>query len=418
MTSSTPWRDGRFRLYWTGQTISEVGDRVSELALPLVAVTVLDARPVEVGALVAAIWAPNLLALFVGTWVERLPSKQRALMTANLIQASAIAVLPLLYAVDRLTMPVLYTAAVIGGLGGVLYQTAYPSFFANLVARERYLEANSLLSTTRSASFVTGPPLAGFLVTTLTAPFALLIDACSFVASALLIRRVTVTETAPGQQPQEAYHHRLRLGVNYLRHNPVLRATLACSTTLNFFSFVVQAVLLVFAVRTLGLSAGSIGLALGAGATGGLLAATVASRVAHALGAGYTIVSGAILFSLPFAFVPLAQGAPLTSRVVAIGAAEFVSGLGIVIFDITVNSVQAAVTHDSIRSRVSGAYATINYGIRPLGALLGGAAAELFGTPTTMVIASCSGTLAVLWILHSPVRTTRHVVDLQPSPVN
>ena len=277
--SAVVWRDPRFRLYWTGQTVSEVGDRVSELALPLAAVTVLNARAVQVGALVAAIWLPNLLALFVGTWLDRLRSKQRMLISANLVQAAAIAAVPLAYAVDRLSMPVLYVAAVVGGLGGVLYHTAYAPFFVQLVPREQYLEANSLLSTTRSASFIAGPPLAGALVSILTAPIALVVDACSFLLSSLLISRVDIDEPARDAAHQETYRRRLRLGVRYLRYHPFLRATLACSTTLNFFSLVVQAVLIIYAVRSLGLSAGSIGLALGVGASGGLVGAAIASRV-------------------------------------------------------------------------------------------------------------------------------------------
>lgn len=416
--SAVVWRDPRFRLYWTGQTVSEVGDRVSELALPLAAVTVLNARAVQVGALVAAIWLPNLLALFVGTWLDRLRSKQRMLISANLVQAAAIAAVPLAYAVDRLSMPVLYVAAVVGGLGGVLYHTAYAPFFVQLVPREQYLEANSLLSTTRSASFIAGPPLAGALVSILTAPIALVVDACSFLLSSLLISRVDIDEPARDAAHQETYRRRLRLGVRYLRYHPFLRATLACSTTLNFFSLVVQAVLIIYAVRSLGLSAGSIGLALGVGASGGLVGAAIASRVAHLIGTGYTIAAGAVLFSLPFAFLPLAEGGPLAYRVAAIAAAEFVSALGIMLFDITMNSLQAAVTHDSMRSRVSGAYATVNYGIRPLGAILGGWTAERIGIPTTIVIASIAGSLAVAWLVRSPVLKTRRIADLEPHPAD
>ncbi len=416
--STAVWRDPRFRLYWTGQTVSEVGDRVSELALPLVAVTVLNARAVQVGALVAAIWLPNLLALFVGTWVDRLRRKQRMLVIANLVQATAIAAVPLAYAVDRLSMPVLYVAAVVGGLGGVLYHTAYPPFFAQLVPREQYLEANSLLSTTRSASFIAGPPLAGALVSVLTAPLALVVDVCSFLLSSLLISRVDIDEPTRDPAHQETYGQRLRLGVRYLHHHPFLRATLACSTTLNFFSLVVQAVLIVYAVRALGLGAGSIGLALGVGATGGLVGAATASRVADPIGTGYTIAAGAMLFSLPFAFLPLAEGAPLAYRVAAIAAAEFVSALGIMLFDITMNSLQVAVTHDSMRSRVSGAYATVNYGIRPLGAILGGWTAERIGIPPTIVIASIAGSLAVAWLVRSPVLNTRRIADLEPHPAD
>ena len=176
--------------------------------------------------------------------------------------------------------------------------------------------------------------------------------------------------------------------------------------------------LIIYAVRALGLSAGSIGLALGVGATGGLVGAAIASRVAHLIGTGYTIAAGAVLFSLPFAFLPRAEGGPLAYRVAAIAAAEFVSALGIMLFDITMNSLQAAVTHDSMRSRVSGAYATVNYGIRPLGAILGGWTAERIGIPTTIVIASIAGSLAVAWLVRSPVLNTRRIADLEPHPAD
>ena len=413
---SAVWRDARFRLYWMGQSVSEVGDRVSELALPLVAVTILDATPFEVGALFAAIWTPNLVSLFVGTWVDRFSSKRRMLIIANLIQAAGIVCVPIAHVAGALSMPVLYGAAIVGGLGGVLFHTAYPPFFVRLVSREQYVEANSLLSTTRSASFIAGPPLAGALIRFLTAPVALVVDACSFLLSALMISRVTVDEHPDDTAREETYRQRLKLGVNYLRHHPYLRATLACSTTLNLFSLMIQAVLILYASRTLHLGAGSIGLAFGIGAAGGLVGAALAGRLGRFLGAGRTMATGAILFSIPFALIPLAEGGPLLHRIGAIAAAEFISGLGIMIFDINNNSVQAAVTDDTMRSRVSGAYATVNYGIRPIGALLGGWSAEHIGLPSTIVIASVTGTFAFTWLLKSPVIHTRGVNDLQARP--
>lgn len=412
------WRDARFRRYWMGQSISEVGDRVSELGLPVVAVTMLDASPIEVGALFAAIWTPNLVSLFVGAWVDRLPSKKRVLVIANLIQAAAILCVPIAYFADALSMPVLYSVAIVGGLGGVLFHTAYPSFFVLLVKREQFVEANSLLSTTRSASFIAGPPLAGALIRLLTAPVALLVDGSSFLLSALMISRVTVDEHPHETPLQETYRRRLRLGVKYLRQHRYLRASLACSTTLNFFFLMVQAVLILYASRVLDLGAGSIGLAFGIGAIGGIVGAATAGQLSRWLGTGRTIATGAILFTIPFALLPLAEGGPLALRIGVIAAAEFISGFGIMIFDINNNSLQAAVTDDTMRSRVSGAYATVNYGIRPLGALLGGWTAEHIGIPSTIVIASIAGTLAFIWLLKSPVIHVRRVDDLRPHLVD
>lgn len=409
------WRDSRFRLFWTGQAVSDLGDRVSELALPLVAITVLHARPFQVGVLTAAIWLPNLLALFVGTWVDHLTQKKPMLIVANLVQAGAVVTVPIAYVTGTLGMPILYVVAVVGGLGGVLYHTAYPPFFAQLVPRKRYVEANSLLSATRSGSAILGPPVGGALIKVFGAPVALVVDACSFLISAALINRVELTERNV-DTATEGYRVRLRQGVGYLRRHSYLRATLACSTTLNFFSFVVTAVLLLYASRTLGLGAGTIGLALGVGATGALVGAAAAGPISRRIGTGWTIAAGAVLFSLPFATLTLVDGTPIMLRVVALATVEFISGFGIMLFDINLNSLQTAVTLDSMRSRVSGAYATVNYGIRPLGAVLGGWSAEQVGIPATMFVAGLAGALAILWLIPSPVLTTRRVDDLQQVP--
>lgn len=147
------------------------------------------------------------------------------------------------------------------------------------------------------------------------------------------------------------------------------------------------------------------------------MGAVLASPVAHRIGTGHSIAAGAILFSLPFAFLPLVEGESLAHRVAALATAEFISVLGIMLFDINTNSLQAAVTHDDMRSRVSGAYATVNYGVRPLGAFLGGWSAGYIGVPATIVTASIAGTLAIGWLLHSPVIKARRVDQLEPHRV-
>lgn len=410
------WRDRRFRTYWLGQTVSEVGDRVSELALPLVAILFLDARPAQVGALVAAVWLPNLVSLFVGTWVDRRAGKQRLLIAGNLIQAAAIGCVPIAFATGTLSMPLLYLVAVVGGLGGVVYQTAYPPFFVQLVAKSQYVEANSMLSTTRSGSFIVGPPLAGGLVKLLSAPVALIVDACSFLVSAIVISRVRVTETPVGQDRPEPYRARLAAGIGYLRRHPYLRASLACATTVNLFNFVQAAVLILFATRVLDLGPGSIGLALGLGAVGGLAGAVSAAPLARRLGAGRTVALGCVLFGVACAPLPLVAGAPSAVGFGALAAAELVAGFGVMLFDINHNSIKAAVIHDSMRSRVAGAYSTINYGIRPVGALLGGITAEWIGLPATLLAAAAGGTLAVGWLVGSPVIGVRDVADLEQLP--
>ncbi len=414
------WRDRRFATYWFGQGVSQLGDRISELALPLIAVTMLAATPSQVGLLTAAIWAPNLLSVVVGAWVDHRPSKRRLLVVANLVQAVAAAGLPIAYAAGHLALWHLFAAALVLGAGGVLYQTSYPTFFARLVHRDQYVEANSLLSTTRSGSFIAGPAIAGALIQAVTAPVAMVVDAVSFLVSAGAIASVRVDEgpvtAGPDSAPRERLLRRAAQGLVFLSRHPYLRASLACATTLNFFSFVVAAVLILFASRTLGLDAAQIGLALGLGALGGLAGALLAPGVARRMGTGRTAAVGAVLFSAPFAMVPLAGGST-AAKVAVLAAAELVSSAGVMLFDINVNAVQTAVTPDHMRSRVAGAFATVNYGIRPLGAVVGGVAATLVGIGPTLVAAAAGGCLSVLWLVRSPLVRVRSVTDLGPVDV-
>ena len=137
----------------------------------------------------------------------------------------------------------------------------------------------------------------------------------------------------------------------------------------------------------------------------------MASRFARRVGPGVVGVVGAVLFSAPLAFFPLASG-PDWAKIAVLAAVEFVSSVGVMLYDINVNSIQTAVTPDRMRSRSAGAYATVNYGVRPLGALLGGLMAEWVGVPTTLVVAGVGGCLGILWLWRSPLVRIRRVEDL------
>ena len=420
MTASTAtppppnlWRDRDFRTFWAGETVSHIGDRISELALPLLAVTVLHATPAEVGLLTAAVWAPNLLSLFVGSWVDHQQRKRRLMIAADLLRAAVLASIPAAYLLDMVTLPQLFAVALIAGAGQVLFGTAYASFFVALVPRAAFLDANSLLSATRSASFVAGPALGGGLISLVTAPVAILVDAASFVMSAVLIGRVRVRELEPDRE-SASVARRAVAGLRYVLSHPYLRWSLACATTVNLFSFMAAALVILFASRELGLGAGVIGLAFGIGATGGLVGAVAAPRLARWFGVGPVICFGAVMFPLPIALIAAAHG-PRLADVALLGAAEFLSGFGVMCFDVNLNSLQASVITNEVRSRVAGAFSTINYGIRPLGAVLGGVLGTYLGLRPTLVVAAIGGALSVLWLLPSPIARVRDLADVAPS---
>ena len=408
------WRDQRFTTYWAGDAVSTMGDRISELALPLIAVSMLQASAIQVGLLVAAVWAPNLLSVVVGAWVEHRPSKKRLMVIANLIQAAAIASLPITYLVAEVTMAQLYAVALVQGAGGVLFAASSQPFFVRLVPKSAYVEANSLLSGSRSASFIVGPALGGTLIQALTAPIAMVIDAVSFLVSACAIRSVHVDESPVGTQDAGSLVRRIRSGLQFVVRHPYLWPALRCVTTCNFFSFILFAVLILFASRHLGLSPGAIGLAFGVGAVGGLLGATLAAPLARRIGTGVTIAVGSVAFSAPFLFLPLISGSTVT-KCAALASVQFVSSAGVMLFDINLNSVQTAVIPDGMRSRVTGVFGTINYGIRPLGAAIGGGLAQLVGLGPVIAISAVGGSLAFLWLLGTPVLRVQEVDDLDPA---
>ncbi|MFF1959072.1 MFS transporter [Streptomyces sp. NPDC058220] len=403
------WRDRRFRRFWAGQSVSQFGDRITELALPLIAISALNASANQVAWLTALIWTPNLLAIFLGAWVDQRAHKRRLMILADLVRAAVLLSVPAAYLLGAVTLGQLYAVALLMGTAGVLFNTAYPPFFVRLVPRASYVDANSKLSASRSASYVAGPAIGGALVQALTAPVTVVVDALTFLVSAVLVGRVSVDEppAASGSAGAPSLLQRAREGLSFVVRHPVLRATLGCAATVNFFTFVAGSGLMVlFANRSLGLSAGAIGIAFGIGATGSVLGAVSAPKLSRRFGVGRSIVVGAVLFPAPIA-IAAAAGGPLWLRAGALAAAEFLSGFGVMLFDVNLNSLQAAVIPDGMRSRVAGAYSTINYGIRPVGAIVGGLLATLIGLRATLLIAAVGGALSLLWLLPSPIPRIR-----------
>ncbi|MEU0412778.1 MFS transporter [Streptomyces griseorubiginosus] len=408
------WRDGRFVRYWAGSAVSQFGDRVSEVAVPLIAVTVLDASAGQVAVLTALAWTPNLLAVVLGAWVDGRARKQRLLVVMDLVRAGVLLSLPVAHLWGSVTLGQLYAVVLLGGLAGVVAGCAWQPLFARIVPRSSYVDANSAFSAARSASFVAGPAVGGGLVQTLGAPVTVVADALSFLVSALLLGGARVDEPAAATRAGAALPALLRdarEGLLFVLRHPVLRAGLACTTTINFFTFLAgTGMVVLFADRELQLSPGAIGLTLGVGATGSLLGALTAPWLSRRIGVGRCVAVGAVLFPAPFALAAVAGG-PAWAGAVLLGAAQFLVGLGVMWFDVPLNSLQAAVTPDALRSRVVGAYSTVNYGIRPLGAVTGGALATTVGLRATLVVVAVGGVLSVLWLLPSPIPGIRRLAD-------
>ena len=396
-------RETEFRRYWSAGAISLLGDAIGDIALPLVGVLAVHAGPSEMGVLTALIWLPNLLfALHAGAWADRTGRRRHTMIAADLGRGLLLASVPAAYALGSLTLAQLYVVAFATGSLSLLFNVSQTGLFAAIVERARYLEAGMLLNGSRAVSWVVGPSLGGVLVQALTAPYALLADTLSFVGSAVLLGSIRPRE-APGQ-PTEPGH--LTAGLRTIWRTPALRFGLAATATINLFDFAFIALFLLYATRSLHVHPGTIGVVLGMAAAGSVVGSVIAGRVSNRIGIGPAFALGCLLFPAPLALVPLAHGSH-TAVLTYLFAAEFLSGVGVMVLDITFGAISTAVTPDAVRARVTGAFQLVNYGVRPVGSLGGGLLGAAVGVQATLWVAAVGGTLGVLWLLPSPLMRMR-----------
>jgi MFS family permease len=396
-----------FRRFWAGQAVSLFGDQVTLIALPLVAVLALDASAAQMGYLVAAELAPNLLfALQAGAWVDRRGRRRQTMIASDLTRAALIGSIPVAYALDALTFPHLLVVGFLIGTMSVLFHVSYSTLFVALVPRARFVEGAAVMNGTRAFSYVAGPSVGGLLVQALSAPVTLVVDACSYLVSALFLRTVQAVEP----ETEAAGRGHVAAGVRFILGSRIVRAALGATATINFFNFVFFALFILYATRELEVAAGTLGLVLGAGAVGGIIGSVITAAIGRRIGIGPAL--GCVLFPAPLLLVPLAQG-PKPVVLALLFLAEFGSGLGVMVLDISVGAIFAAVIPDRMRSRVAGAYMVVNYGVRPLGALAGGALGTWIGLRETLWIATAGGLLGVLWLLGSPILGLREFPEAE-----
>ncbi len=396
-------RQVTFRRYWSAQTVSLFGDQVTLLAMPLLAVLAIGAGPAEMGYLTAAALVPNLLfSLPAGAWVDRYPHKRRLMILADLGRAVLLLAVPLLWWGGGLSLPVLYAVAFGTGTLSVLFEVAHSSLFADLVQRPDYVRANSLVNGSRAMANVAGPSVGGLLVQVFTAPFALVADVLTFVASAAFLSRMAVEER-PVERDRKGGG--MADGMRFVLRSPVLRPILLGGTTLNLFNYIFDALFVLYATKQLHIAPGTLGLILGCGAVGGLIGAMVAGRVARWVGIGPALILGMVAFPAPLILIPLAHGP------IPLFVAELLSALGVMLLDIAAGSLQTAATPHNRLSVVSGFKRMVNYGIRPVGAVLGGALGTFIGVRPALWVAAIGGLLGVLWIVFSPLRTMRELPE-------
>jgi MFS family permease len=392
-------RNRVFRRYWGASTVSMFGDQVSSVAIPLTAVLVLHAKPYEMGYLTALEWLPSLLfGLHAGAWLDRRGKRRNAMILADLGRAAAFATIPLCYAFHILTLAQMCVVTFIAGALSVLFTVSDGTLFVSIVEPQEYVDGQSLIYTSRALSFLGGPSVGGLLVQALSGPYAVVVDALSFIGSAFQLGSIR-----PVEPPAAGEGDGLTVGLRFIANSPIVRASLIGVAVINFFNLMFEALFMLYAVRSLGVSAGLLGVVIGAGAVGGILGSVLCKWLTSRLGAGLVYVAGCFVFTVPLALVPLASPAHRMLMLVMLFASCFASGFGVMVLDISIAAISGVVIPDTVRSRVSGAYQAINYGTRPAGALLGGLLGTALGLRPALWIAVAGGVFGSFLLLPSPL---------------
>lgn len=409
-------RHADFRRLLLAQSVSNVGSEVSLLAVPLVAVVALDASIFEVALLTTVERIAFLLVgLPAGVWCDRL-RRRPVLITADLVRAGALGAVSVSAGLGTLSLAQLYAAVAVVGVATVFFDVAYQSYLPGLVGREHVLEGTAKLEASRTVAYTVGPGLAGVLVQVASATGALALDAASFLWSGAWLARIRAVEPDP---PARAAGVRPSLGrdvltgLRFVFGHPYLRPIAVYGATLVLFNSAQRAIVVVFLTRTLGVSAGTVGLLITATSGGAIAGAALARPLARRFGDARTIVAVTLGGGVLGLLVPLAHRGPALAAFVVGGAG---SALSVVVFNILQVGFRQLVTPAELLSRMNATMRFVLWGAAPVGGLLGGVAAAALGVRGAMWVSAAGALLSVGWLLASPLRTRRSLPTGVGSP--
>lgn len=400
-----------FRLLWIGQTTSKLGSSVTSVALPLVAVTTLDASTFQVALLSTAAWLPWLLiGLPAGAWVDRLP-RRPVMLVCDLAALLLFLSVPVVAWLGWLTIGHLLAVALGAGTASVFFQTAYQVYLPSLLDRDQVAEGNAKVQATEAAAQVGGPGVAGLMTQLAGAANALLVDAMSFLASALCLLSIRAREPRPARAHQDGtLRQEIGEGIRFVARDPYLRVLTVFGAVSNIGLIGYQSILVVFLVREVGVSPGVVGVLTAATSMGGVLGAISATALARRFGSARSLLVaelGAAPFGLLIPLTTAGSGLALTVT------GGFVIGAGVAVGNVLKGSFRQTYTPHALLGRVTVSMQMVNYGTIPLGAVLGGALGTTLGLRPALWTIMTGLALSGLILLVGPLRRHR---DLPAGP--
>lgn len=407
-----------FLRFWLGETVSLLGTQVTTLALPLTAIRAFDATDEQVGLLRFLQLAPYIgLALLIGVWTDRV-RRRPVMLGANLARMVLIALVPVLYGLDVLNLPTLLVLACAIGVASVVFDVNWMSYVPTLVkSPEHYVEAGAKMGVSSSAADVAGPGLAGVLVSALTAPVAMAVDAASYLVSVMSLLLVRTREPRP--EPPAVKRRllpELRDGLRWVLRDPILRWLALIGFCCNFSMVTVWTMFLLYGTRDLGLGSATLGAIFATSSVGGLIGALVSRRVIRrfALGRVYLVAQSALLLG-PSLIVVAAGPRPLMVGLFV--ASFFVTYLGLGVAGVIIVSLRQTSTPQSMMGRMTAVFRTLLFGGGALGSLFAGFLSGAIGARGALTVAAIASAAVVAGLLVSPVSRLKALPDPVELPV-
>jgi len=400
-----------FLAFWTAYTVSGFGSYVTTLALQVIVLLTLNGTAADVGLLNGARWLPYLaLGLVVGALVDRRRRKP-VMIGTDLARAAVLAVIPVLYLLDRLTVPILIVFVVFFGLFSLFGDAAAQSFLPRVVPTTDLLAAHARTDQSDAVAQTTGPVVAGGLVGLVGAPFAVVVDAVSYLFSAIAIWRIRTVEPDPAPREARGLRREIGEGLRWVYRHPLLTPMAIGSHGWFLFNSVLGTVYVPFALLALHLSAVELGITLAAAGLAALLGSSISTRTGLRWGAGRAVIASNLVMTVGWAVIALVPAAStaVTIGVLALGQALY--GLGLGLSNANEMGYRQSITPDRLQGRMNTTIRSANRAMIVIGAPIGGLLAVSIGYRPTLWIAIVGFLLVAGFLAASPFRRARHGDD-------
>ncbi|MFI9550024.1 MFS transporter [Nonomuraea endophytica] len=406
---ATLWKNRDFLKLWSGESLSLVGSQVTVLAMPIVAYLWLHASVAEMGVLGALSRLPMVLFFVVGVWVDRM-RRRPVLIWSDVIRALMLATVPLLFVMDMLTLWWLYVVVLVMGVFGVLFEIAYRSYLPVLVAPEHLGDGNSKLQLSDSISKAVGPSLAGVLIAVRSAPLVILVDAISYVLSALCLISIRKREDPPPPDEGGSMIAAIRAGFGWVMSHPVVRPLAIASAVYSFFDIgILQTLYIPYVIDGAGVPAGWVGAVLAVGGIGAIAGAWLSVRLMKGAGPGPTMFWSTVIGNSALILVPLAGG-PVWLAITMLAFSQLLVGLCTQVFVVNNITVLQSATPRELMGRVIATIWAMGLVPAPLGALVAGFLGQAVGMRPVVLVAAVIGAVVPMIVLAlSPIPRMREL---------